>query len=284
MRIRVEHESRYRFSQPVFLEPHLIRLKPRQDVGQVLEDFRLTVSPEPAGQCEILDVCGNAAHWLWFEGLWEELVIRTQCTAHILRDNPFDYLLHPSAFTLPLDLPALEREAVAPFLRPGNPSTRRLAATFMTESGGDSLRFVNALNAWLYRTIAIVPRHEPGLYPTETTLRNGRGACRDVSLVFMEICREAGIPSRFVSGYQVGDPGQTDRDLHAYPEIYLPGAGWRGYDPTLGLTVGGGHLALCAAPEPELTAPITGTFRGSATHTLEHQIRIEVVSAGDLIR
>jgi transglutaminase-like putative cysteine protease len=277
MRIRVEHETSYRFSSPIFLEPHLIRLKPRQDAGQMLEHFSLTVSPEPVGQCEIVDACGNAAHWLWFEGMWEELVVRTEFTARTLRDNPFDYLLHPCAFTLPLDLPALEREALTLFLRPGSPSTRSLAKKIMTETGGDSLQFLNSLNTWIYQNIAIIQRLEPGLHTTETTLQYGCGACRDVSLVFMEVCREAGIPTRFVSGYQIGDPEQTERDLHAYPEVYLPGAGWRGYDPTLGLTVVGGHLALCAASEPELTAPITGSFRGSATHELLHRIHLEIV-------
>jgi len=277
MRIRVKHETSYRFSRPVFLEPHLIRLKPRQDAGQELESFALSVSPEPAGQCEIVDACGNAAHWLWFEGLWKELIVRTTFTACTLRDNPFDYLLHPSAFALPLDLPALEREALMPSLRPGSPSARSLASKFMAETGGDSLQFLNRLNAWLYQNITIIPRLEPGIFTTEATLHGGRGACRDVSLVFMEVCREAGIPARFVSGYQIGDPGQTERDLHAYPEVYLPGAGWRGYDPTLGLTVVGGHLALCAASEPELTAPITGTFRGSATNELLHNIHLEAI-------
>lgn len=277
MRIRVEHETSYRFSRPVFLEPHLIRLKPRQDAGQMLEDFSLKVSPEPAGQCEIVDACGNAAHWLWFEGLWPELTVRTAFTARTLRPNPFDYLLHPGAFTLPLDLPTLERQTLMPSLRPGSPATRELATQFMTETGRDSLQFLNHLNAWLYQNITIGPRLEPGILTTETTLRQGQGACRDVSLVFMEVCREAGIPARYVSGYQIGDPGQTERDLHAYPEVYLPGAGWRGYDPTLGLTVARDHLALCAAPEPELTAPITGTFRGSATNELRHKIHLEAV-------
>ena len=277
MRIQVKHETRYRFSRPVFLEPHLIRLKPRQDAGQELESFALSVSPEPAGQCEIVDACGNAAHWLWFEGLWDELVVRTEFSARTLRGNPFDYLLHPCAFSLPLDLPALEREALTPFLRPGSPATRSLAKKIMAETGGDSLQFLNSLNTWIYHNIAIIPRLEPGIHTTETTLLHGRGACRDVSLIFMEVCREAGIPARYVSGYQIGDPGQTERDLHAYPEVYLPGAGWRGYDPTLGLTVVGGHLALCAASEPELTAPITGTYRGSATNELLHDIRLEVV-------
>lgn len=277
MRIRVEHETSYRFSRPVFLEPHLIRLKPRQDAGQMLEDFSLKISPEPVGQCEIVDACGNAAHWMWFEGLWEELVIHTECTARTLRDNPFDYLLHPSACTLPLQLPPLERQTLMPYLRPGSPATQELATLCMTETDGYSLQFLNHLNAWLYRNIAISPRLEPGILTTETTLQQRRGACRDVSLVFMEACREAGIPARYVSGYQIGDPEQTERDLHAYPEIYLPGAGWRGYDPTLGLTVARDHLALCTAPEPELTAPITGTFRGSATSRLHHKIHLATV-------
>ena len=93
----------------------------------------------------------------------------------------------------------------------------------------------------------------------------------------MEVCRAAGIPARFASCYQAGDPGQLERDLHAYPEVYLPGAGWRGYDPTLGLVVSESHLAICASPLPLETAPLSGTFRGSgARGELEHQIELEI--------
>ena len=96
------------------------------------------------------------------------------------------------------------------------------------------------------------------------TLRCGTGSCRDLTVLFMEVCRSQGLAARFVSGYQAGDPGQQDRELHAWPEVYLPGGGWRGFDPTLGLAVTDQHIAVACSWHPAGAAPVVGTIRGTA--------------------
>ena len=117
MLIRVEHETRYRFNRPVFLEPHLLRLAPRSDTGQTVESFSLTVNPAPSGRCDIIDASGSPATWLWFEGMTQELVIVSRSAVRTLRSNPFDYLLQPGAFSLPPALSPVVREALEPCLR-----------------------------------------------------------------------------------------------------------------------------------------------------------------------
>ena len=276
-----EHEIAWRFSRPVFLEPHLVRLHPRQDAAQRLESFELRVWPEPAGRCEITDADGNQACWLWFEGLHESLSVSTAFAARTLRTNPFDYFLLQGAGRLPLELPPLERAVLAPALAPipGAEMAASLGRELAREVGFDTLAFLNGLNARLYRDIAVAPREEPGVLTPDATLAAGCGACRDTSLVFMAACRTVGLPARYLSCYQQGDADQPERDLHACVEAYLPGAGWRGYDPTLGLAVADAHLALCASPEPALTAPCAGSFRGTgAASELSHRITLTVAA------
>lgn len=275
MLIRVVHETRYGFCRPVFLEPQLVRLVPRSDAGQTLLDCALSSSPAPAGRTAITDASGNQAIRLWFEGMTEEFSLISRSTVRTLRANPFDFLLDEAALAFPLGLTPPQREALSPFLvQEGDDNVRRLSRELAALA--DPLAFLNSLNCWIYGHIDIAPRPEAGLQSPEKTLALGRGACRDATVLFMAACREAGIPARYVSGYQIGDPDQPERDLHAYAEAYLPGAGWRGYDPTLGLCVADGHVALCAAHRPELTAPVTGTFRGDAVSTLEHTITLEI--------
>lgn len=279
MRFHVEHETRYRYSRPVYLEPHVVRLCPASGPAQFLESFAIEVTPRPEGISAQADACGNAVHSLWFKGLWEELVVRTSVTARTLRTNPYDYLLAPGAMTLPVALGPTERLTLEPCLTPsGCAVAADLSRELFALVQGDSVSYLHAANDWLYRNMAVVPRTEPGLQPPARTLATRRGACRDVSLVFMELCRQAGLPARYVSCYQAGDPDQGEHDLHACAEAYLPGAGWRGFDPTLGLAVADTHLALCASPFAEDTAPLTGTFRGDGARAeLSHRIAVDIL-------
>jgi transglutaminase-like putative cysteine protease len=277
---RGEHETRYRFSRPVFLEPHLVRLTPLSGAAQRLLQFDLEITPEPAGRCDLTDACGNPAVRLWFDGLHDGLVVRTRFEALTLRANPFDYLLDPGAECLPVALSEEERPALAPYLAAsGCPACGGLLRELAAAGDGRPADLLARLTDRLYRHAPVSVRREPGLQSPAETLRRGGGACRDVTLVFLEVCRQAGLPARFVSGYQAGDPDQEERDLHAWPEVYLPGAGWRGYDPALGLAVADGHLALCAASRAGLCAPLAGTFRGTgAAAGLSHRIRLETES------
>lgn len=272
-----EHETIWHFSRPVFLEPHLVRLFPRQDRSQRLESFTMRVLPEPAGSSEIEDAEGNQACWLWFEGQHASLTITTCFSARTLRTNPFDYLLDPGAHQLAPQFPDKEQDVLGPCLAAVSESDKaaQLGREIAESTGRNTLAFLNGLNSWLYSNIAVVIRPDPGIQSPDLTLALGSGACRDTALVFMAACRAVGIPARYLSCYQAGDADQTQRDLHACAEIYLPGAGWRGYDPTLGLAVSDAHLALCASSEPVLTAPVAGTFRGSGVSSrITHRIEL----------
>ena len=134
-----------------------------------------------------------------------------------------------------------------------------LAQDIATATQYNTLDFLFALNQRIYQDCQYLTRHTGEPFPAGVTWRSKQGSCRDFSVLFMEVCRAMGIAARFVSGYQEGDSNQQDRDLHAWAEVYLPGAGWRGYDPTLGLVVSDRHIPLAASAIPAYAAAVDGS-------------------------
>ena len=146
-------------------------------------------------------------------------------------------------------------------------TVRAFAATLAAQCGGDALAFLDRLNERLFVDIRHDIRTEGAARPAAATLALGHGACRDVTNLFVAACRSLGAPARFVSGYQAqADTPDGRRHLHAWPEAFVPGVGWRAYDPTHGVTVGDGHVALCAAPAQAATMPVEGGYYGGVRH------------------
>ena len=268
----ISHQTRYEFTCPVFLEPHLLRLCPRTDSGQKLLSFNLTIDPQPAGITDITDAEGNIARWTWFDGMTQQLDIRMESEVRTFRENPYDYILSaPSFQTHPFQYPGELVPALHSCLDPvgasGSEKVRNLASVLLGQANGDIFGFLNALNTHLYENWQVVDREEGDPFPPDVTLQQKEVSCRDLGLLFMAICRNAGIASRFVSGYQEGDPDTENRQLHAWAEVYIPGGGWRGYDPTHGLVVADRHIALAASHLPQGASPCNGTFRGTGARS-----------------
>jgi transglutaminase-like putative cysteine protease len=282
MTFEVLHTTRYTYGTPVFLEPHLLRLRPRSDAAQRLVRFDLSVFPDPTGRSECLDLDGNCVCHLWFSAVTDRLEIRTASVVETIRTNPFDFLLTPATgLTLPMRYPATLIPSLSPYLD-GPPAVPDDVATFGTEFAEavkwETLPFLSTLTTRLPQQVAVVVREEGDPLPPDVVLAQRQGSCRDLARLFIDACRAVGLAARFVSGYQEGDPDQSRRDLHAWAEVYLPGGGWRGYDPTLGLVVDDRHIALAAGPTFRDAAPVTGTFRGTgATATPQADIAINVL-------
>jgi len=281
----IAHVTTYEFTRPVFLEPHTVRLCPRSGVDQRLHDFEFDISPPPEGVAHFIDAEGNTAIEAWFSEMTDALSVRCRAAVETLRANPFDYLPRPEENGPPFECPDAYAEVLAPYrLReasqdPGN-AVVRFAEGVLADSGSGMAAFLSCLNERLYQSWEVIHREQGRPWPAARTLDEKRGSCRDLTVLFMDACRALGIAARFVSGYQEGDPDQQDRELHAWAEVFVPGGGWRGFDPTHGLAVADRHVAVAASARPQLAAPITGSFRGTgATATMTARIDVRVGDA-----
>ncbi|MGB3298192.1 MAG: transglutaminase family protein [Phormidesmis sp.] len=290
MHYRITHTTAYRYSAPVKLKPHILRLCPRSDGMQWLQKFDLALSFEPTEQpieqTYFLDASGNTCLRLTFCSPLESLHIRTMSEVVTTRDNPFDYLAEPWAMQFPIDYPTSLAGQLRPYFEMPlgmgiddaiAPEVIQLARTILQAVDNNVGYFLTRLTQLIPQQCAYQQRLEGLPYPAAVTLAKQSGTCRDFTVVFMAVCRAVGLAARFVSGYQEGDLENASHDLHAWAEVYVPGGGWRGFDPTLGLAVSDRHVAIAAALNPLQAAPVSGTLQpGQSVETrLETDIRLE---------
>jgi len=283
MRFQVTHTTKYLYGAPVFLEPHTLRLRPRCDPGQRLQQFALTIQPQPQGTVDIIDLDGNLAAVAWFHGVTDSLRITSRFTVDTLRSNPFDFIMtDPLVLSLPSRYPAELEGRLAPYLRrePSAAALDPFVEKTRAECNDNALEFLTLLCRRIQKMCRSVIRQEGPPRPAAVTLENREGACRDLAVLFIEACRCVGLAARFVSGYQDGEDDPSPQSLHAWAEVYLPGGSWRGYDPSIGLVVADRHVALATGPTPGAAAPVSGTFRGtSAQSSMSTEIRLQTDGA-----
>ena len=281
MRFRIVHETRYAYSDAVHLEPHALRMRPRCDAFQNLVRHALHVEPAPAGRSDGMDAEGNVFAVAWFTGPVRYLHLRAESEVATRRVNPFHFLVtDPKTLRLPVRYEETLARSLAPStaLDPagGGKDLSRFVQEVEDEEEGDTLRFLTRLCSEIHRRCAKVSRPTGAPRSAADTLARKEGACRDLAVLFLESVRMRGLAARFVSGYH-GEEGADGRpELHAWAEVYLPGAGWLGYDPSLGLVAAERHIVLSASPFAVRTVPVTGTFRSStASATMHTRLSIE---------
>jgi transglutaminase-like putative cysteine protease len=274
----IRHHTRYAYSRPVRLGPQVLRFQPRHDGAQRVIEHRLDVGPEPQGANEHIDLEGNRATQVWFEGETDHLEITLTTRVQTLRRRPFDFILLPEATHLPISHAPEEACAHAYLERiSADDSVTAFAAELSLSVDRETLAFLGHLNRRLYDEFDHVHRQSGSPQTPAHSLRSRRGACRDLAVLFVDCCRAEGIAARFASGYQRGELSSERRELHAWPEVYLPGAGWRGYDPTHGDAIADSHVTVAAAAHAGDTMPVTGSFVGTgATSHMDFTLEIAV--------
>jgi uncharacterized protein (DUF2126 family)/transglutaminase-like putative cysteine protease len=274
VRVALQHRTSYRFDRAVTLSPHEIRLRPAPHCRTPILGYSLNVEPEKYFLNWQQDPYGNWLARLVFTEPAERLDIVVDLTADMTVTNPFDFFVEPYAEYYPFVYsPALAKELI-PFLETSRPG-RRLAAWIERFKGSikpseKTVDVLVRLNQQLQRDIQYLVRMEPGVQPPEVTLERACGSCRDTGWLLVQISRQLGLAARFASGYLIQlvadvkpleGPAGPDRDftdLHAWAEVYIPGAGWIGFDPTSGLLAGEGHLPLACTADPGNAAPVIG--------------------------
>ena len=275
MRLHVRHRTHYAYDKPVFLDPHLLRLKPPTNASQRLVKLDLTIEPQPAGGSENTDLGGNETLTVWFNGVTDHLSVTAEATVETLRSNPFDYLWEGSR-ELPLAYPEAALPLLAPYRDAGfvHPKVQALVIAVTELANGDAQMLPGVLTDRLFKSIAKVVREAGAPLSPEETLRQGRASCRDLTVLFLAVARACGFAGRFVSGYYAGVGDREEYELHAWPELYVPGGGWRGFDPSAGLAVADRHIALAFAAQPQGAAPVEGSYRGDATARMATEVDI----------
>ena len=269
MRFRLEHRTSYAFDAPVYLEPQTVRLRPRADAATRIVDFRMDIDPLPSVRAENLDLEGNLVVIAWFQGAATQLDISTRATVDTLVSDPFRFLVADPDRALPYAYPTAVGERLRSYRRApdaAHPSVRAVAIEAAGASDRDQAGFPFALARQIHRDFTLENRPEGAPLAAEDTVAAGRGACRDLAVLFVECCRAMGLAARFVSGYAYTDDA-AQAELHAWGEVYLAGGGWRGYDPSRGLAVSDQHVTLAAAADPAGAAPVSGSFRGDGVES-----------------
>jgi transglutaminase-like putative cysteine protease len=277
MKFTIHHVTTYTYSAPVRLNHHTLRFRPRFDGGQEPRKFKLSIQPKPSMISEFLNPEGNTITKVWFEEETSLLRVDAYMEVETLRHNPFDYFIDPPGAHLPMRYEEGLDSRLLPYLKRHDESDEvtRYAGEIADAVQGQTGPFLIELCERMHRDF-IREIRETGdpLIPSET-LAQGRGACRDLTVLFMDACRAVGLAARFVSGYQRASELERERRyLHAWPEVYLPGGGWRGYDPMHGKPVADQHVAIAAGAHPASAAPIEGSFSGPPEVT--SQLRVEV--------
>jgi uncharacterized protein (DUF2126 family)/transglutaminase-like putative cysteine protease len=269
--VAIRHTTVYKFDRRVILSPHVVRLRPAPHSRTPILAYTLKITPEKHFINWQQDPFGNYLARLVFPEATRELVVDVEVIADMTVINPFDYFIEDSAVHWPFEYDARLKRELTPYLET-EPAGERLAAWLaeVPRARVHSNDFLVALNQRLQRDIAYTVRMEPGIQSCEETLEKALGSCRDSAWLLVQILRHLGLAARFVSGYLVqlapdeksldgpSGPKADFTDLHAWAEVYLPGAGWVGLDPTSGLFAGEGHIPLACTPQPSSAAPIEG--------------------------
>ena len=271
IRVALQHRTSYSYDKLVRLAPQVVRLRPAPHCRTPVLSYSLTVTPEKHFLNWQQDPHGNFLARLVFLEKARELCVTVNLVAEMTVINPFAFFLQDEAIEYPFRYEDAVRTDLLPYLEilPAGPRLKEFLAD-VPRKGKKTVDFLVDLNRYVHKTIRYVIRKEPGVQTCEETLTLRSGSCRDSAWLLVQVLRNLGLAARFVSGYLIqlkpdmkpldGPPGPASdfTDLHAWAEVYLPGAGWVGLDPTSGLLAGEGHLPLAATPNPDSAAPISG--------------------------
>jgi transglutaminase-like putative cysteine protease len=267
----LHHVTHYKYDRPVQLGPQVVRLRPAPHCRSKVISYSLRVEPEQHFVNWQQDPFANYLARLVFPEKTREFKVTVDLVVEMAVYNPFDFFLEPQAENFPFKYTESQAQELAPYLVAD--AATPLVAAYLEKVDRKTQRtidFLVGLNQQVQHDVDYLIRMEPGVQTPEQTLANGSGSCRDSGWLLVQLLRHCGLAARFVSGYLIqltpdvkaldGPSGTTVdfTDLHAWCEVYLPGAGWIGFDPTSGLLAGEGHIPLACTPQPSSAAPVSG--------------------------
>jgi uncharacterized protein (DUF2126 family)/transglutaminase-like putative cysteine protease len=293
IRVALNHKTIYRYSRGVWLSPHVIRLHPAPHCRTPILSYSLKVKPAEHFINWQQDPYSNRLARLVFPKKANELAVEVDLVAELTVTNPFDFFLEKYAEEYPFAYDPVLLKELGPYLEAPAPGLRLQGLIRpLRQEKRRTIDFLVDVNQDLQRRIKYIIRMEAGVQSSEETLRIQSGSCRDTAWLMVQLLRNLGLAARFASGYLIqlapdlkslDGPSGPDRDvtdLHAWAEVYLPGAGWVGFDPTSGLLAGEGHIPLACSADPVTAAPISGLFSADDESIVDTEPGLEEAAGG----
>jgi transglutaminase-like putative cysteine protease len=275
-RYKILHRTYYNFTGPVRLGPHTLRLRPRESHELRIESAAIRTTP-PCSLRWHRDVEDNSVATATFDVATSQLSIESDAIVQHYNQAPLDFLVANDAIDYPLLYRPEDMALLAPYMSisthtpgAGSPLARWVASVWQPGEKIQTYALLQRIAARIMQTLKYQLREEPGVQTSAETLSRGAGSCRDSALLYMEAVRHLGLAARFVSGYLNSPPSTLNLGAtHAWAEVFLPGAGWKGFDPTIGTVVGTDHITVAVARLPESVPPVAGSFMGQAQSKLD---------------
>jgi transglutaminase-like putative cysteine protease len=278
--LRIDHHTEYRYRTPVTFGLHRAMLRPRE--GHDVHIEKLTLIVEPSAHVRWLrDIYGNSIAVIKFLSPGDGLVISSSAEVSHFEEDLFEFEVEPSCQEFPFQYNAEEQAELVPYRLCSYPhdsvAVREwLRGTYLPGQKTGTLELLDKLNTRIFETFQYENRDAPGVQLPCQTLATGKGSCRDFAVLMMEAARHWGFAARFVSGYvqlAAGQHGST----HAWAEIYIPGFGWRGFDPTNNKLAGNEHVSVAVARDQDKAMPLAGTWEGPADAFEQMEVSVQVV-------
>ncbi|MFO0907277.1 MAG: transglutaminase family protein [Isosphaeraceae bacterium] len=280
-RIRITHQTTYEYHVPVTFGPHQALLRPRE--GHDLHIVRSRLEIEPRSEVRwFRDIYGNSIAIITFAEPARRLTLLSEVDVDLYDEIPIDWVIDPVAQSYPFQYEPTEQVDIVPYRLPSYPHDGRAVQAWLRDlylpgQPTSTSDLLNQLNTRIYEGFRYKHREEPGVQLPCQTLRLGSGSCRDYAVFMMEAARHWGFAARFVTGYIQMNEGQHGA-THAWTEVYLPGAGWRGFDPTNNKMVGSEHVSVAVAREHEKACPLTGSWEGPSDAFDRMDVKVQVVA------
>jgi len=285
MRARLIHRFDYRYSEPVLLGSHRFCLRPRPHGFQRLITYGLQVSPDPSQLYDLLAAGGDTITRARFLGESDHLTVVASSEVETYNPPLIEACLDQDMARLPVTIGKLNPDLLSNlqgWLPNGqhDAAAMDLAQEALMGSDQRSLTFLQQLVEMIQDRVKYTQRHVGPAWPAGRTLKERVGSCRDLAMLMIECCRSMGLPARFVSGYHLVEPKPERYDLHAWAEVYLQGAGWRGFDPSGQGAVDDRYIPVATSSKSDLTAAISGSFSGppGVKSSLEWEISAEILN------
>ncbi len=274
----IDHLTIYHYEQEVSLEPHIIRQFPRLDRFRRLISSQINIDPTPQGHFAGIDAFGNQVDQIWFLGKHAHLKIHAKISLQIEAYNPFHFVIFPiDAMEQKYYRSVLLPKALAPYTEKpeGSDEEAKLIATCLEKGKGEVIPFLHEMTRHIYVSFQGEEREWGPAKTPGQTIQDGKGSCRDLSVLFIQLCRLCRIPARFTSGYHIQTENKSE--LHAWAEVFIFGAGWVGFDPSMGTICNWRYLPLASGIEQQDTMPVSGSFFGAGTSHLDSKIMVQLI-------